>query len=58
MKKHIIAIYSKENKIFLGYICNAELACCRYAKDAKMFDAETTDTIIKALLPYYIVECF
>ena len=58
MKKHIIAVYNSENKNFIGYIRNTKLEFCRYAKDATEFDAETTDTIIKALLAYYIVDVF
>ena len=57
MRKHIIAVYSKETNNFIGYV-NAKLAFCRCAKDAAEFDAEKTSTIIKALVAYYIVDVF
>ena len=56
MKKHYIAIYNKETKNFIGYILNTKLEYSRCAKVA--FDAATSDSIIKALLPYYIVDVF
>ena len=56
MKKHYIAIYNKETKNFIGYILNSKLEYSRRPKAA--FDAATTNTIIKALLAYYIVDVF
>lgn len=57
MKKHIIAVYSKTSHNLIGYI-NDKLDIVFNYRYATAFDAETTDTIIKALVAYYIVDVF
>ena len=58
MKKHIIAVYSKTSHNLIGYIANVNLDIIFNYRYAAEFDAETTDTIIKALVAYYIVDVF